>query len=35
VCGGKLKASIVVEIDTNKHIIEILEDDIATFSKEN
>jgi len=36
VCDGRLKASLVVETkDGLKHIIEILEDDLATFKRDD
>ena len=33
-CDGRLKASLVIEVDDKKHIVEILEDEIASFINE-
>ena len=36
VCNGRLKASIVVKTEVgHKHLIEVLEDDLSTFRRDD
>ncbi len=36
VCDGRLKASLLVETEAGqKHVIEVLEDDLATFRRDD
>jgi hypothetical protein len=36
VCDGRLKASLLVETEAgHKHVIEVLEDDLATFRRDD